>query len=264
VPGQLFMPSGWLLDRLMRNEIDGLARMGFFNDPGKVGVLLYDIPSSQRVLKNVVLPRLAQLGKTDVQVAASGQSLDSYGNQQGNVIKFSTAGVTRVFDIAISPVAFMTTAESQQYRPRYGLNSSVGPQTVKSLAPAAQLEGAVGVGWLPSADIGSSAPVTAAAERCLALMKQAQQDTSNSTTATLMTQWCDTGWFIQAAVNAARDVSAKGLAEGAKLTKGYQSATSFATDMTSGRPDGLSGYRDIAYGKDCSCFQYVGAVRAAS
>lgn len=263
VPGKLFMPSGWLLDRLMRNEIDGLARMGFFKDPGKVGVLLYDIPSSRRVLKDVVLPRLAKYGKTKVDVATSPFTTAGATNQQGNVLKFQSDGVTRIFAIAFSPIGFMETAETQGYHPRYGLDSTVSPDTLRQTVPAAQLEGAVAVGWLPSYDVGSGAPVTASGKRCLALMKQAGQDTSNSTTAELMTQWCDSAWFIQAAVKAARDVSAKGLTEGAKLTKGYESATSFASDMTSGRPDGLSGYRDVVYAKSCSCFQYVGAVRPA-
>jgi hypothetical protein len=264
IPGYLFMPSGWLLDRLMRNEIDALARMGFFNDPGKVGVLLFDIPASQRALHSTVLPRLAHYGKTQVDVATSPFTTEGEANQQGNVLKFREDGVTRVIDIAMSPIGFMESAESQQYHPRYGVDSSVGPATIQATVPPAQLNGMVGVGWIPSSDTGSATPVTTAGQRCLALMRKAGQDTTNSATATLMEEFCDAGWFLQAAITAAGNASAQGLARGAGLTKGYVSASSFAADMTTGRPDGLSGYRDFAYEAGCSCVQYVGGVRTAA
>lgn len=264
VPGFLFMPSGWLLDRLMRNEIDALAQMGFFNDPGKVGVLLYDLPGSKRVLQSTVLPRLAHYGKTQVDVATSPFTTEGEANQQGNVLKFSHDGVTRVIDIAQSPIGFMVAAESQQYHPHYGLDSSVGPDTIRATVPAPQLKGLVGVGWIPSSDTGSGTPVTTAAKRCLTLMAKAGQDTTNSATASLMEEFCDSGWFLQAATNAAGDARTQGLQRGARLTRGFVSASSFAADMTIGRPDGLSGYRDFAYDSGCGCIQYAGGIRAAS
>lgn len=265
--GYLFMPSGWLLDRLMRNEIDALARMGFFKDPGKVGVLLYDLPIPKRVLQDTVLPRLAHYGKTQVDVATSAMTTQDAANQQGNVLRFKNDHVTRVIDIAMNPIGFMENAEAQRYFPRYGLDSSVGPDFIRTTlkgAAADQLNGMVGVGWSPSSDIGSGTPVTPAGKRCLALMTKAGQDTSNSTTASLMEEFCDAGWFLQAATNAARDASAPGLLRGARLTHGYVSASSFGADMTSGRSDGLSGYRDFAYESGCSCIRYVGGIRAAS
>jgi hypothetical protein len=263
-PGYLFMPSGWLLDRLMRNEIDGLARMGFFKDPGRVGVLLYDLPIPKRVLQDTVLPLLAHYGKTQVDVATSSFDTASATNQQGNVLKFSNDHVTRIIDIAFNPIGFMASAESQQYHPRYALDSSVGPATIAGSVPPDQLNGMVGIGWIPSSDTGSGTPVTAAGQRCLALMKKEGQDTANSTTASLMEEFCDAGWFLQAATSAAADASVPGLQRGARLTKGFVSAASFATDMTSGRSDGLSGYRDFAYESGCRCVHYVGGIRSAS
>ena len=263
-PGYLFMPSGWLLDRLMRNQIDALARRGFFKDSGKVGVLLYDLPIPKRVLQDTVLPLLAHYGKTQVDVATSSFDTAGYANQQGNVLRFKNDNVTRVIEIAMLPVGFMDSAESQLYRPRYAVDSSVAPATIVGAAPPTQLNGMIGVGWSPSSDIGSGTPVTPAGKRCLALMTKAGQDTSNSTTASLMEEFCDAGWFLQAATTAAHDASAGGLLRGARLTRGYISASSFAADMTTGRSDGLSGYRDFAYTSGCSCIQYVGGIRAAS
>jgi hypothetical protein len=263
-PGYLFMPSGWLMDRLMRNQIDALARIGFFQDPGKVGVLLYDLPIPKRVLQDTVLPRLAHYGKTQVDVATSTFDTAGYANQQGNVLKFRNDGVTRVIELGILPVGFMTSAESQGYRPRYAVDSSVGPTLIASSAPANQVKGMVGVGWIPSADTGATSPVTTAGSRCLAVMKKAGLDTSNSTTASLMEQFCDAGWFLQAATTAVGDASVAGLQRGARLLKGYVSASSFSADMAAGRPDGLSGYRDFAYQSGCSCIRYVGGIRTAS
>ena len=263
-PGYLFMPSGWLLDRLMRNQIDALARRGFFKDSGRVGVLLYDLPIPKRVLQDTVLPRLAHYGKTQVDVATSPFDTAGYANQQANVLKFRNDHVTRVIEIAILPVGFMTSAESQGYRPRYAVDSSVGPALIAGSAPKNQLNGMVGVGWIPSADTGSASPVTPAGKRCLTLMRKAGLDTTNSTTASLMEEFCDAGWFLQAATAAVGDAKASALQRGASLTRGYVSASSFAADMTSGRPDGLTGYRDFAYQSGCSCIQYVGGVRPVS
>lgn len=264
IPGFLFMPSGWLLDRLMRNEVDAFARMGFFNGAGKVGVLLYDVPSSQQVLQDTVLPRLAHYGETNVDVAASPFTTEGATNQQGNVLKFETDHVTRIIDIAFSPIGFMETAEAQDYHPRYGLDSSVGPATISQIVPPDQLTGMVGIGWIPSADTGSATPVTAAGQRCLALMNKAGQDSTNSSTASLMEEYCDAGWFLQAAINAAGVASSQGLVRGARLTTGFVSASSFAADMTTGRPDGLSGYRNLAYDSGCSCIQYTGGIQSVS
>jgi hypothetical protein len=52
---------------------------------------------------------------------------------------------------------FAQPAESQRYRPRYGLNSGVGPQLFAgNLVPYRQLEGAVGLGWSPQIDLPAS------------------------------------------------------------------------------------------------------------
>lgn len=52
---------------------------------------------------------------------------------------------------------FMIQAEQQKYRPRYAINTFMGPTSVQvAVAPAAQLKGAVGVGWSPVTDVDAA------------------------------------------------------------------------------------------------------------
>jgi ABC-type branched-subunit amino acid transport system substrate-binding protein len=266
VAGYFFNPSDWMLDRLMRTQTKALAEQGFFTGSKKVGILLYDKAVSKRVLKDVVIPGLAAVGVKDPVYAAIAAA--DYFNEQGTVLKFQAEGVDRILTIAFSPLAFMATAEAQQYRPRYSVYTTSAPGALlQTAAPKAQLRGAMGFGWSPQYDVDSAhnpGPVTPAETRCLAIMKKAGVDTSQATTRALVLWFCDAAWFVQAAVNRSGDVSAKGLAAGARILTGYQSPGTWRTDLSSGRPDGVSAYRDLAYRDDCSCFVYTSGLKPAT
>ncbi len=72
------------------------------------------------------------------------------------VLKFRSAGVTHVITVPTGgalPFAFMPSAESQGYRPRYAMNSLEIPAFVDLNVPNAQLKDALAVGWLPTSDV---------------------------------------------------------------------------------------------------------------
>jgi hypothetical protein len=82
---------------------------------------------------------------------------DVTGSQMPNaVLRFRSEGVTYVFDYTAALRQFMVTAEQQGYRPRYSLVSSMGPRDqIAAQVPAAQLRGALGVGFCPTCDVAS-------------------------------------------------------------------------------------------------------------
>lgn len=266
IAGHMYLPGGWVEDRLMRTQLAALKGQGFLKAGDKVGVLLYDDAISHRVLSNVVLPGLAAMGIKDVQTAAtpSGSAL----NMSGPALKFKASGVTRVICIEFSPLFFMTAAQQQGYHPRYAVYSNFGPAVLlQSSAPKQQLHGAGGFGFSPQYDVDtahSPGPVSANETRCFTAMKQGGADTSTPTIRALVLWFCDAGFFLQAAVKRSGDVSTTGLSAGARALTDYRSAVTFRSDLTSGRPDGASAYRDLAFKDDCSCFQYTSGLKPAT
>jgi hypothetical protein len=267
VSGHLFLPSGWSMDRLMRTQIDALHDMGFFKGEGKVGILLYDTPPSQKVLRQVVIPRLAAIGVAAPDTYALKADGSDYEAESSGVLKFRADGVTRIITIECSPLGFMLNAESQNYNPRYAVYSTDGPGALlETAAPKNQLKGSVGFGWSPPYDVNGAhqpAPVSANQTRCWTLMKNAGEDTSG-TAGALQLWFCDAFWFLQRALDTAGDVSAPALAVGARSMRGYQSPVTWRTDLSSGRPDGVSAYRDLAYNTGCSCYLYTSGLKPAS
>jgi ABC-type branched-subunit amino acid transport system substrate-binding protein len=267
VRGHLFLPSDWVLDRVMRTQTAALNAQGFFKGSKKVGVLLLDQPPLRRALSNVVIPSLAQVGVKDPEaVAISAQNY--FTNAQSVVLKFRAAGVDRVISIATSPLFLMNAAENQGYRPRYGLYSLYGPGILlQTAAPRNQLIGSVGFGYSPSYDVDKAhnpGPVSARESRCEKIMREAGVNMDEPVTRALVLWFCDAGWFLQAAVQQSGEVSVRGLQAGAQALRSYASPVTWKVDLSSGRPDGVAAYRDFAYVESCSCFQYTSGLKPAA
>ena len=166
--GFLYMPSTPEANRMSRFWIDGLASTGYFAKGAKVGLLRYEEPTGAyaRTAKNAVVPALARHGVKLTREFVVSNYLDS--SQFANaVLQMKTAGVTRLLIMDVSSLIsffFMTQAETQDYRPAYGLNSFSVGTFLSSNAPEAQLRSIMSVGWLPSWDVTApqSPPATAA------------------------------------------------------------------------------------------------------
>jgi len=263
----LFLPSAWVMDRLMQTQIDALNGQGFFDGPGKVGILLYDTPASQRVLQHVVIPGLAAIGVKSPDTYALKSDGSDYEAESPGVLRFRADGVTRIITIQCSPLGFMINAESQHYNPRYAVYTTSGPGALlETAAPKNQLKGSVGFGWSPPYDVDGGhqpAPVSANQTRCWSIMKKAGEDTSG-TAGALQLWFCDAFWFLQKALDTAGVISASGLVAGARAMRGYESPVTWRTDLSSGRIDGVSAYRDLAYNAHCSCYLYTSGLKPAS
>ena len=99
-------------------------------------------------------------------------------------------------------------------------------------------------------------PPTSAEAICRAAAKEAGQTGAND-------QYCEALFFLKRAIEAAPELSAAGVRAGVEaMGDGYVPASAFATHFGPGRHDGVAAVRDMAFNKDCSCWQYTGPVVA--
>jgi hypothetical protein len=148
----------------------------------------------------------------------------------------------------------MQPAESQNYRPRYALNSLDVPAFLTQNVPLAQLHGAVGVGWLPASDLfykEVAHGVNPAEDLCYEITKRNGDEVK---------RYCDGVFFLKPALERAPEFSPAGLRAGAEsLGTNYDSPWTLATRFGPGRFDGARQVRPVAFVEDCTCFRYTGA-----
>jgi hypothetical protein len=96
---------------------------------------------------------------------------------EAGVLRFRSEGVTHVLSTDQFLFVFATKAESQNYRPRYGITTANAPYVLlQTTAPQRQLVGSIGVGAIPGLDVdaqhdpGNAVP---GAARCRSIMAKA-------------------------------------------------------------------------------------------
>jgi hypothetical protein len=276
-------------DHIALNWVDTLVRNRYFTGwntrtgaagaaPVKVGILAPDQPDWAQTVHEVLVPALQRAGvhidPKDVELwhfpdstAGNGQAVAQI---QSAVLKFRSDGVTHVLLAEQNSAAFFApAAESQHYRPRYGINSASGIQVYAgSLVPYGQLNGAVGVGWSPTLDLPASmsAKSTYAGpgrSRCMQVYKRAGIgfDSTNATAIGLLI--CDLYHSIQAVLNglpAGTPINATTYLRGLEALRGHF--------PIAGLPAALFGPNrhypvtrgwTLRYFSDCRCTHYVGA-----
>ena len=258
-------PGDFLAERFARSYVMSLHEQGFLPKGIKVGLLIRDAPRNVRVAENVVRPALKAIGAELTKVGTVPYGA-SGSNQQANVLSFADADITRVLALEVNPLLFMQQAESQRYRPRYGLHSGYSPGGVlQTAAPRNQLVGARGMGWIPVSDVDSAndpGPVSPRQTLCFDLMRKAGQDPTVRVTALIMLWWCDTVFFLDDVLEQVPTPHATSFATAAaRVGARTASAVTFKRDLPSGRVDGASAYRPVAFVEACSCFRYAGPVR---
>ncbi len=130
--------------------------------PVKTGFLCPDTPIGRRV-GALVRKESARVGHPLVRetyYAAGG------GDASGYVLRFKADGITHVLFCDLGLFVFAQQAESQRYRPRYGVSTFNTPVLfLQGLVANAQLAGSVGVGWAPDPGRGPAARVDRASAR---------------------------------------------------------------------------------------------------
>ncbi len=277
----LFSAASLSTDLIVPNLISSLKRQGFFTGwdvrsgsasdaPVKVGVLEPDSPQGHHVATLFK----SELRKVGLSVASEYfyDPSGSGGKSQSEVLQFQSAGVSHVLNlppIEAEVLQFQLTAETQRYRPRYGITSFDLPLTVQenaAIVPPAQQVGSMGIGWQPYNDVDAAHdPGDSPGRRaCLDTLRRGGQTFSGSQrrAALIAVLFCDALHLVRDAAVASGGFDGDALLAGTSRA-GLRLATAgtFRSNL-SDRHHGVPGsYRDLQYRKDCSCFTYVGGDR---
>jgi ABC-type branched-subunit amino acid transport system substrate-binding protein len=269
----VFAPGVMSIDRFVPVWIDRLEATGYFSAwntaagasgsaPVKIGMLTTESEDGETFAR-VVRQSLARHGRhVDVQVTGP-TGTAGLSALSSAVLQFQSGHVTHV--IANGAVVLLApVAESQHYRPRYAISSWDAPaftaSTLASGGAEAQLHGARGAGYIPSADVEARqdpGDVSPAVGHCRQVMKRAGQDTSSRTTFLVMLINCEQLSFVDRALNAVGQLSDAALVRGSDLLGStFPPLVTFKERFGPGRVDGAAVVRDLSYRTDCRCFAY--------
>lgn len=256
VPGRLSMSR-------FASYVDTLAAGGFFSAGSKVGLLRFDLPDQLRTKQDVIVPALKRHGlglATDfafTPVEGTGDLPRAANEADAAVLQMRAKGVDRVLFLGSGlslPFVFPTVAESQGYRPRYGITTDDGPEFMATNAPAAQLSGAMAVGWEPQYDVAESDVVfsgNALWRQCVQVVRKAGFSARDG-------RRCTAIYFLEQSLHGAKQLSPGGLRDGAsRLGSRNYSTQNYRTFFRPERYDGVSAVRLLRFDAACTCFRYA-------
>ncbi|HVU61280.1 MAG TPA: hypothetical protein VHD58_06450 [Mycobacteriales bacterium] len=178
-------------------------------------------------------------------------------------------GVTNVLFLAPGVEgSFIQDAYQQHWYPKYALTSLDSPWALAEAHTKmvlGALAGAIGVGWQPTADVGtygSSVFENSATRLCAKIERPTGQFTNNVQEFATF-QYCDAMLFVQAAANAsgASNITGASLLDGYnKLGSSRADAVTFTSTLDPQHHAGASAYRPLAFDSSCRCFHYTGPV----
>jgi hypothetical protein len=258
----LYLPGRLSMSRFA-TYVDRLAAGGFFAPGSKVGLLRFDLPDQQRTARDVIEPALRRHGlRLDADFAftpveGTGDLPRAADESSAAVLQLRTRGVDRVLFLGSGlslPYVFPTVAESQQYRPRYGITTDDGPEFMAGNVPAAQLKGAMAVGWEPQYDVVDSQRVLAGQpvwRQCARAMQKAGFSERDG-------RRCTAIYFLEQALRGAPQLTPQALRAGAdRLGSRAYSTQSYLTFFGPGRYDGVRAVRLLRFEDSCTCFRFA-------
>lgn len=242
-------------------------RSGLLRRGDTVGVLRYDFPQQRRAA------RLVQAELRRAQIPVKAEFVYSYPGDSGSfltvgaqesssaVLKFRSQGVNRVLfldaQVAV-PFLFTPAAESQHYRPRYGLTSLNGLAFQAANDSPQQLAGSVGVGWNMLGDVPEDQWVRSRTWRtCGEALKPAQLPPAYNFN-------CDDFFLVKAAWDRAKDISGAGFfAALSSVGDDYEPSRSTRWQIE-GLDVGPATTRIAVFDDKTSAFRYQGPASAVS
>jgi ABC-type branched-subunit amino acid transport system substrate-binding protein len=267
-------PHGISLSRVARIQPDQLAKLGYFTPGAKYGLVTFDDPSFVRAVKQNLEPAMARHGVkfTQEEFVTPADRLSDYSSESSAissaVLKFRQEGITHVQFLQSTgdiSLFFMRAAESQQYRPRYGLNGQDAAEGLVSggLIPPAQVHNSVGFGWYPLFDVPmneAQQSYTASTKQCLDIYKRGGMTFSDYNATIVALFQCDAFFFLQRAVSLMPVLSQAAFAAAIPhVSDTFVPASTFTATFAPGKTDGVSAVRPYKFFDNCSCYHYVGA-----
>ncbi|MCU1594181.1 MAG: hypothetical protein JWO12_1573 [Frankiales bacterium] len=230
--------------------------------PVKTGFLCPDTPVGRRVgaLMNKEMKR-AGYGFTDEVYYTSDGSVSGY------VLAFKADKVTHVIVCDLGLFVFAEQAESQHYRPRYGISTFNTPVLfLQGTVQPAQLAGSLGLGFIPTLDVDDAHDPSkqdfpsATACRDIAAKSNLSYTPDRRFARAVLYDTCDIVGLIVTGAKSAGSFLGPQLkqgigVEGARL----RSATTFVSGLSPTVHAMPSATRDIYYDGGCQCYQYRGA-----
>ena len=240
-----------------------LGRPG--SGPARVGVLVQGTNEGKRAA-TVLRAALSRAGQNEPVVY---EYKDPAEGQQASVNYFKGKNVTHLIVTDVELTAFQMSAETQRYRPRYGISTYNDPYTnleTDGLATNDANNGAMGIGWLPAYDVGQAQdpPASAGTQHCKKLMTQAGQTLNNKRLASAYAfSLCDAFTLISRGAQAGGGFSASSLETGIlRSAASFSPANGFAAALTADQRYVQGAARDLAWNTACGCFRYgAGQVR---
>jgi hypothetical protein len=231
----------------------------------KVGYLCPDTPIGHRV-GGMIERELTRVGHpTNDAIYYSTNPADV----SGYVLQFKADGVTHVLFCDLNLFVFATQAESQHYRPRYGVSTFNTPVLfLQGVVPNAQLNGAIGSGFDPTLDVDSqrdpSLGIMPAVAQCERIAKQSgiSYPPAKRFAHAVLRDTCDILQLIVASARTAGALDGPGIVRGLGIAgKTFPSAITWRSGLSTSTHANPSAGRDIFFDNSCECFRYRGPTR---
>ena len=276
-------------DRVAKLEVKALSEQDYFapwdttkGAPGgsaaRLGIVTLDDPEFAHAVDKVLVPELEAAGqaKPDI-VRINGDDAAAMTPAIKNaVLKFRTNKVDHVIIFEYTGVLglfFTKEAATQNYHPRYGVNTGSAGQVLIDGAgvPKEQFKGAVGLGWNPVLDLRFNrnpldGPYSNEARRhCRQLLTSKGARFPDANAEGVGNLYCNSLYLLRDALKS----------QGGKVTRGsffaglhalgssFEPAGTFSTSFSPEQHDGGAGYRHYAYDEACGCFGYTGPLLRA-
>jgi hypothetical protein len=266
----LFTPGSMALDRLTAAEVRVLLADGFLGRSSVVGLLRLDgqvfARTADRVRSALAAAHVSVANEQVLPAASTLADASTFAARvAAAVFAMHGAGVDRliVLDEGIATATFMREAERQGFRPRYALNSAMGPAWLASVAAPAQLEGAQGVGFAPLLDVGPAGEPSPndSRKRCESIYRDAKVAIGARTPAGQFAalSLCDDLLAVRDAVVAADGTDTAAWTRALeRIGRKRVSAVALAAKLGAGRHDGAAVVRRVRFDDGCSCMRYAG------
>jgi multidrug transporter EmrE-like cation transporter len=137
------------------------------------------------------------------------------------------------------------------------------PYFLEQNESADQLAGSEGIGWQPTVDVDfqHDPGPTPGRGACTSIMQKAGQGFSDPGVANAAYAYCESLFFLRAALATASQPTAASLQQGAaSLGIGFASVLTFGERFGPGRFAPVSAVRPIRFDSACSCYRYSGAM----
>lgn len=232
----------------------------------KMGILASTTQAGTRVAGEI----RSALAKAGYPGALVYQWSDASQGQNASVQYFNGNGVDHIIVADLELTAFQNSAQTQQYKPRYGISSYNDPYTnLETLSPKGANNGALGIGWAPAYDVSDAndpGPTGPGERTCLQLMAKAGQTFAGKRTAKLFAlAACDSILLAVQGAQTSHAFDAAAIYRGAlQISPTFSSAVSFGNSALT--PTHLfvpSSARDLAWFPDCECFKYTSTTATA-